>query len=290
MDDQDKSMKERWAPTTEPRERGYATEPEYASGDYATPPHDENPQQGTRVHEIRSEIDRTRDDMSETIDAIQDRLNPRNVVSRAAGNVREATMGKVRQMAHDVHDSGGILERIRENPIPAALAAASLAWIAFGGRRGPRPQYSRAIYGSTRGGESYVREARIDLGDDAEQSSESWAGRTGWNDDARHSVHRAGSQMRAAQRRARHMTDERPFAAGAIAAALGLAIGLAIPETEREDELMGSAKDALIERGRETVRDAAGRVQNAAAEVQRVAGDALTATSSGDDRNRSDHS
>jgi hypothetical protein len=82
------------------------------------------------------------------------------------------------------------------------------------------------------------------------------------------------------------MADERPFAAGSIAAALGLAIGLAIPETEREDELMGSAKDALIERGRETVRDAAGRVQNVAAEVQRVAGDALTGTSSADEESQ----
>jgi hypothetical protein len=298
MDDQNKSMKKRSAGAPQSRERGYTTESEYGSGEYATPPHAEAPEQGdTRAREIRSEIDRTRDDMSETIDAIQDRLNPRNVAARAAANVREATVGTVRQMAHNVKDrmpsigdaysNGGILDRIRENPVPAAIAAASLAWIAFGGRRRSHPhEFGRAIYGSTRGGEAYVRETRIDMGDESTESSGWASGGAGESGKARESVHRQRRQVGAMQRRARSIADESPFATGAIAAAVGLAIGLAIPETRREHELMGEAKEALMERGRETVRDAAGRVQDAATQVQRVAGEALTATRPGNNEDR----
>jgi len=294
MDDENKGMKDRWAPASPSQERGYASESPYRSGESAdTASDDALDESGARTREIRSEIDRTRDDISETIDAIQDRLSPRNVVSRAADSVREATIGKVREMAHNVQDRmpaygddysrGGIVERIRENPVPAAIAAASLAWIAFSGRRRSySPEFGRAIYGSTRGGEPYVRETRIDL---SESESQGWAGSTSamgggsgseWRSDTRDSMQRTGSQLRAARRRAQRMTDERPFAAGAMAAAVGLAIGLVIPETEREDELMGDAKEALVERGRQTVSDAAERVQSAAAEVQRVAGEAIT--------------
>jgi hypothetical protein len=295
MDDENKGLNERWAPASPIQERGYASEPQYRSGESAdTAPDDGLGESAARAREIRSEIDRTRDDIGETIDAIQDRLSPRNVVSRAAGNVREATIGKVREMAHNVQDrmpafgdddhysGGGFVERIRENPVPAAIAAASLAWIAFSGRRRAHsPEFGRAIYGSTRGGEPYVREARINMGESeshgwAESGSVSAGSGSEWRSDARDSMQRSGSQLRAARRRAQQITDERPFAAGAIAAAVGLAIGLVIPETEREDELMGDAKEALVERGRQTVSEAAGRVQNAAAEVQRVAGEALT--------------
>jgi ElaB/YqjD/DUF883 family membrane-anchored ribosome-binding protein len=296
MDDQNKDMKERWAPTPQPRERGRANEPERSSDEYATDFTEKSDDTETRARELRSEIDRTRGDMSETIDAIQDRLNPRNVVSRAADNVREATIGKARQMAHHVqdrlpsfaddHSNGGILNRIKDNPVAAAIAAGAVAWIAFGGRRSPSHKFGRAMYGSTRGGQAYLRETRIDTSADADQSSEWSQSVDEWSDEARASMRRAGTQMRAATRQARHMADESPFATAAIAAAMGLAIGLAIPETEREDELMGEAKEALIERGRETVREAAGRVQDAAAQVQRVAGEVLTGAAPQDRENR----
>ena len=307
MDDQNKGLNERWAPGAQPRDR--AGEPGSRSADSTADGADDTlGDTAERTREIRFEIDRTRDDISETIDAIQDRLSPRNVVSRAAGNVREATVGKVREMAHQVQDSmpsfgrdysnGGIVDRIRDNPVPAAIAAADRGGMAVGSRAGnsedvrrgvvaagrldlaslaiATQEFGRPMYASMRGGAPYVRDTRTDLGE-SESESHGWADSgSQWRSDRRHSMQRRGGQLRTARRRAERMADERPFAAGAIAAAVGLAIGLAIPETQREDELMGEAKEALMERGRETVRDAAGRVQNAASEVQRVAGEALS--------------
>ena len=78
--------------------------------------------------------------------------------------------------------------------------------------------------------------------------------------------------------RARRVAEQYPFAGAAIAATVGLTIGLMLPETERENQVMGEARDSLIEKGRDTVRDAAEKVKETAGEVQKVATRALGAT------------
>lgn len=63
------------------------------------------------------------------------------------------------------------------------------------------------------------------------------------------------------------MLDERPLAVGAMAAAVGIAVGLAIPETPKEHEIMGPAKDQLIDTAQQTVQDTAQKVQSVAQEA-----------------------
>jgi hypothetical protein len=64
------------------------------------------------------------------------------------------------------------------------------------------------------------------------------------------------------------MMQDNPLLVGAGALVLGAAFGLAIPETERENELMGEARDSMVERAQDMARNAASQVQN-------VAGDAV---------------
>jgi len=192
MDDQNKGMNDRWAPPTDRGERGYATDPGFSSGaEYRSRENDdagnttEEAPAGPATADIRGEIDQTRAEMRETIDAIQDRLHPANVASRAAESVRDATVGRVKELAGNLtgrsssHTSEGdewryqsygwdgsernvVLERIRSNPMAAAMAAGSIAWLIFGSRRRgqPRPwsqrDRERAIYGSTQGGHAFV--------------------------------------------------------------------------------------------------------------------------------------
>jgi ElaB/YqjD/DUF883 family membrane-anchored ribosome-binding protein len=296
-------VKERWAPGSRVPERGYANEPGFSSGESdADRPYggdrtveddsDEDRDTTRRTREIRSEIDRTRTEISGTIDAIQDRLSPRNVVSRAAENVRDATMGRAREFAHHVQGSvprfsnggGAVVDRLRENPLAAAVAGASLAWLVFGGRRPASSDYGRAIYGSTRGSEPYIRETRIELAsdDDAAMSTQRRQGYIGAGERAGHSMGSAPQRLQDAGTdtvyRVRRVAEQHPFAGAAIAAAVGLAIGLMLPETERENQVMGEARDSLMEKGRETVRDAAEKVKETAGEVQKVATRALGAT------------
>ena len=235
MDDQNEGLKERWAPPTHVPERGYAeTEPPVEQ----------------RTAEIRSDIEQTRADMTETIDAIQEKLRPGSIVSSATDTVRNATVGRMKDMASSARDTFrgdaaahysrnyGVVERIRANPIPAALATASLAWIAFRGR--PSRRLGPAIYSPT-GGENATSTARS---------------------------------------RVQQFLRDNPLAAGALAAAVGASVGMALPETRRENEVMGDARDAIVDRAQEAARNAAVRVQDAARSVEEVAAEAASKVTS----------
>jgi hypothetical protein len=118
--------------------------------------------------EIEHEIEQTRAEMSGTIDEIQERLNPDRLKEQAKEAAHDATIGrvvdakdqavekvqelasqatdKVRSMTGGNSDSGGsdgmasqftgtardtgsnIVETIRANPVPAAIAGAGLGW------------------------------------------------------------------------------------------------------------------------------------------------------------------
>ncbi len=249
MEDENEGLKERWG------NPGHVPERAYAQGELRADP---------RTDEIRSDIEHTRSDMTETIDAIQEKLRPGNVVSQAAGNARDAMVGKVKQMARSARDTFGgdegrsyaehygITERIRENPIPAALAAASLAWIAFSGRRSRR-RMGPAIYGSTRGEAPFIREAMIAEDEHTGTGERMWQA--------------TSSRQNGVQR----LMRENPLAAAAIAAVVGAGVGMTLPETRRENELMGEARDTVVNRAQEAARDAAERVQDAAQQVQDAA-------------------
>ena len=74
-------------------------------------------------------------------------------------------------------------------------------------------------------------------------------------------------QTRRAEDRLRQALRENPLGVAAVAMAIGSAVGLALPETERERELMGEARDNLIERAQEAASETVDKVQRVASEV-----------------------
>lgn len=114
--------------------------------------------------EIRVGIEQTRNEMSETIDAIQARLNPdhlkeqvkeqvREQFQEVKSTVRDATIGKAEQMARNVGESVSdarytVMETISHNPIPAAMVALGLGWLWMNRRSGQRHRYAQ--YGNPR--------------------------------------------------------------------------------------------------------------------------------------------
>jgi prefoldin subunit 5 len=67
------------------------------------------------------------------------------------------------------------------------------------------------------------------------------------------------------------MLQENPLAVGALGVGVGAAVGLAIPETTREHEVMGEARDTFVEKAQEKAQDAQERVQQVAQEAQNAA-------------------
>jgi Protein of unknown function (DUF3618) len=91
--------------------------------------------------EIRAQIEETRADMSETIDAIQERLSPSRMVTQAKETVKEATVGRVKNLAQRASTAAGDLAEqsartratvrrmMSSNFVPVALVSIPSAWL-----------------------------------------------------------------------------------------------------------------------------------------------------------------
>ncbi len=95
---------------------------------------------GDETLAIRAEITETRERMGDTIEEIGERLNPRHLKQQVKEDVRDATIGRVENMAHNAADRvketrRTITETVRENPIPAALAGIGLGWLYLNSRK-----------------------------------------------------------------------------------------------------------------------------------------------------------
>jgi uncharacterized protein YjbJ (UPF0337 family) len=84
-------------------------------------------------------------------------------------------------------------------------------------------------------------------------------------------THLPSEGMYAVRNRYDQMIVESPLALGLIALGVGAAVGLVVPETERENQLMGGAKDQLVDRAGEKAQETLGKVQQVASQ----AGDAV---------------
>ena len=231
---------------------------------------DETTDMDQRTRQIRSDIEETRADMSETIEAIQDRLNPSNVVANATESVKSAATQRVRDMAETATETAQqaidytreraseAMGTARQNSIPLALIGVGAAWLLTNRSRGG----SQASRGS---GYATVNEGR-------DSDRESPGRRDSWGyAEASQPVTTVRRMGRRRQNQLLRMIDENPLLVGAGALMLGAAFGLAVPETDSENEWMGNARDRLMNRARDVARGAADEMQNAASSVAEAA-------------------
>ena len=253
--------------------------------------------------EIKSEIERTRIEMSETIGEIQDRLRPDHLLQQAKDGVTEAAAGKVRNImksagetAHMAADQArGIGSHLswyaREHPVRMALTVGAVTWWMLRGRGTSRVDWQGAMDTSwdddtayapqdsvgAKVGE-YAANARETVGEYAASARETVGEYAAtaretvgeYAESARESARRASERARIAasnasvqaQRRLQQASSattdwvsENPVAAGAIALAVGVAIGLSVPRTELEDRTMGEARDTAWEKASRVARD-----------------------------------
>lgn len=284
---------------------------------------------------LRQDIDRTRGEMSKTVNEIEERLSPAHIKEQVASvtagvtadleqkvaelkqsvlssydetkghvkddlgrelrdarhkvsseitnvkhAVREATVGRVEHMVHDARDTvteagSSILGTIKANPIPAALIGLGIGWMLFGSRsaRNSGPSnVSRRLQNGVGHVADDVQHAVHDAGEGvshfAQDAGHRVAEMAGGARDA--VVHVASDAANAGGRLARGagrgvMRAERtiestfrdnPLALGAVAVAVGAAIGLALPHTKVEDAWMGESKETLVHKAGDLAGDA----------------------------------
>jgi hypothetical protein len=222
---------------------------------------------------IVAEIEVTRSEMSSTIDEIGHRLQPETIADQAKTKVREATVGRMERIVDDASTTAQqtgntMLETIRQNPVPAALAALGVGWLALKMRdqgfstNGNGNRYSYRYRGNGygqagRGSDWYYDQGEAgrgiadeaaqraqELGSDVQRAAHDAVEQT--QERVRQAQWQAQGAMNDVQRQAQQNWQENPLALGALAVGVGAAVALAIPETEKERELMGEQRDELV--------------------------------------------
>jgi len=270
-----------------------------ADGAHPDDPSDEQ----AEMDEASATIGETRSQLSDTLDAIEDRLNPENVKAQAKEIVsetieqtkaalREATIGKAENAFNDAMRSTRgagmtMLDTIKQNPIPAALIGIGVGWLLFKGQSTTDDrQYDYSTYRSRKAssldGQGRLWMSNYDSGvyEPMDRSDEASSAQ-GLTDRLQDTAGQAAGQVQqmagrmadsvqqtmgglpdsaqdfagTAQERVRRGMEDSPLIVGGIALAAGMVVGLAIPETERENQLLGEARDSLVEQVKDTARE-----------------------------------
>jgi hypothetical protein len=237
---------------------------------------------GDDAARIEAEIAETRQEMTGTVDAIGDRLSPSSILDEAKHNVRNATVGKVEEMTSTatetlsgatstVQETGtGILETIKQNPVPAALAGIGIGWLWTHRAQGPKTSYyGRSAMRSRDSWDNGYNAAGVQgssssegIGDKVGDAADSVGRRVSAAGDAVAGLpDHVGGGAETATRQAQRLMDESPLAVGAAAMAVGVAIGMVLPATQVERRVLGPAAGQVIGTVEGTATEALQKVQ-----------------------------
>lgn len=274
---------------------------DYNSSASATEKSSDDDEYAATTQKIEADIEQTRVQMSQTIDAIQERLSPQHLAEQAKEAVYDATIGTAKGVGSNM------IETIKQNPLPAAIAALSIGWLfrksantnyqrpssqyvyrgSAQGRYQPYTQYGYeprpATYSNADSGPGVVDRVG-DMAGNVKDQAQNIAGNV--KDQAQNLSREAVDQVEYYGEQAMEQVDqakdwlqttmyENPMALGAVALALGTAVGLTLPNTPVENRVMGEARDTLVEKVQETASETLDKVQSVAQEATSAAQDAV---------------
>ncbi|MDQ3691732.1 MAG: DUF3618 domain-containing protein [Chloroflexota bacterium] len=221
---------------------------------------------------IRADIEETRLEMGGTLNELGNRLEPSHLVEQAKENVREATIGRVEETAKGVSDM--VMDTIKRNPIPTALAGAGLALL-WKNRSQGQSQHDRSQREGYQYGTGYGYASRpasmyeadggqgigSKVGDAASTVGENVGGAVGAvaggaQQATGEVIDRAGQTAQQVGWKLDSFMQASPLAMGAIAVGAGAVIGSLIPETPKEREVLGDASRQVTSAVRDTVDQA----------------------------------
>jgi ElaB/YqjD/DUF883 family membrane-anchored ribosome-binding protein len=243
---------------------------------------------------LRADLDETRERVSSDVEALTDKLSPENLKAEAkqvAQRTWEEGRDLVREKLHErtervretvTRTENAVVGFIRENPVPLSLIGVGVGLMVWNARHKARS--------NGRGPDAaVVGRAAVYDGNDGDDASYAGGGASrklsqlqdrlhdgvskikhAASDTAQHAreglqqlEHQAGQQAQRAKAMAEQAWQEEPLVLGAVALGAGLAIGLSIPATESEDQLVGQYRDQLFGSFKERARKLEGTAERA---------------------------
>lgn len=229
---------------------------------------------GTRdPAELEREASQIRADMDRTLDALERKFSPGQMLDRSVGYLRDHGGDVVRNIG----------DTVKQNPVPVLLTAAGLAWLItssirsrsqsdefsepyggdpYGDEQHPSEFGSSSYAGETSGGglKSKVTD-KLRAGKEAvsqklqagtSAAKRSWrSSRTATSGGMSRAMDVTRSRAQQVQQRATTMLDEQPLVLGALAVAAGAVIGAALPTTQYESRKIGPVRDRALEKAKE---------------------------------------
>jgi hypothetical protein len=209
---------------------------------------------------LEREINQTRSEMNQTLDALERKLSP--------GQLLDQCLNVFGKQGGDLAQNFG--NSVKQNPVPVALTAIGIMWMMFSSGRSS----SVNIYDdpstadrSDTSDPSVTSRATDKLKSTAETiratATAAQEKLISSKDNVINTVsgvsNKAASGAQAQVRRARDglssLLEDQPLVVGALGIALGAAIGAALPPTEQEDRLLGGVRDQTVSKVKELTRD-----------------------------------
>lgn len=283
---------------------------------------------------IESDIEQTRAELSETVEAIQARLEPgalttqakdsayeavdhaiqeakaavRERTSQAKEGIRDATIGKAGRMASTTGEAtkgfgSTAISTIKQNPGPAALTALGIGWLIVNGSNASSGTEASSGSEST-GGVSdataldQIQDQAGEITGQAEAMASDAKGQVqGTASDVANQVQGTASkfsnqvqqttsqvteqvQQKASQLKEQaqqapgwmsRMVSEHPLQLGAAAITVGSLAAVAVPGSQRENQLLGQARDTVVDKAEASAGQVVEKVQKVAGEAEEAA-------------------
>lgn len=244
--------------------------------------------------QIRDQIEDTRQEMGETIRAIEEKLSISNIseqvkeqvseqitnaVETVKDNVYVATVGRagefMKKAGNEISRSD-LFKKAQSNPLPLALIGLGVGLLLFGGSKSRSSSTKNYRYGKfadkgQSSDDSTLKNAQKKLGETydsiSQTAGDAYASAGEAASQSYQKVGEYGSQVRDIYNR---QIEENPLAVGVAAFAAGAVLGLAIPSTGYESQLMGDARQNLVQKVQNSANNLIDKVKDVADEAGRT--------------------
>lgn len=186
------------------------------------------PQETRSPAEIESDIERTRNEMADTLSKLQHKLSPAQWVEEALGFLQEQDTKRFGQNLGDV---------VKENPLPVTLVGLGLAWLMMSGTGGASTSTGPAAAGLGARLGAKADEVRHGVGDVIGSAREKSGEIAAQVVDR---AERAGDRI---QGQFRQLLREQPLVLAAFGIAVGAVLGACLPRVGREEQMSGATRD-----------------------------------------------